>query len=276
MTIKDKFNRIELSALPKEYQAELKQIKDDTENFSDQDLIDVYQDNFDTLWSNIERRYPEAIKAKKKLKIKKEQPKPKKKLVIKKKQEPSEPIGSTGKDYDLSGLNGKRVAFHFMGQDEPAVLPIENIKVSDKKYDKRDVTIEDRNGGYSKFPLSQLQNFLEGKEVSIKGEKEEYAIELLDKSDADCEAALTEIKAIHAKREAAAQKRADAPKRQPQTLAAERQVVAFKHAIHTSDLKGDDERAMNFAKDLAKIYRKYGMESVADKILEAAKKKISE
>lgn len=188
--MKDKFNSIDLSALPKEYRAEFEEIKTETDNFQDQDVMDIYEDNFNDLYDLVKKRYPEAIKGKKKLKISKPRSsdrgtEPKKKLVIKK-------------------------------------------------------------------PRS-----------SERG----------DGKDTDCDEAIDELTAIRKKREAAAAKRADAPKRQPQTLAAERQVLAFKHAVKTSDLKDDDDRIQKFAKDLAKVYRHYGMDSVADKILEAAKEK---
>lgn len=183
--MKDKFNTIDLSALPKEYRAEFDEIKSETDNFQDQDVMDIYEDNFNDLYDLVKKRYPEAIKGKKKLKIKKEKPKEKKKLVIKK----ARPSGRA------------------------------------------------------------------------------------DGKDPDCDDAIDELTAIRKKREDAAIKRAAAPERRPSTLAGEKQVLAFKHAIKTSDLKDDKTRTQKFAKDLAKVYRHYGMDSIADKILEAAKPK---
>jgi hypothetical protein len=65
--LQDKYNRLLIDKLPKEVAVEFEQIKTDTENFSDDELIDIYKDNFNDLFKIVETTYPEALKAKKKL-----------------------------------------------------------------------------------------------------------------------------------------------------------------------------------------------------------------
>lgn len=66
----DKYNRILIDKLPASVATEVEQIKTDTDNFSDTDLIDIYKDNFNDLFDIIKTKYPEALKPKKKLIIK--------------------------------------------------------------------------------------------------------------------------------------------------------------------------------------------------------------
>lgn len=85
----DKYNRLLLDKLPTEITTELEQIKTDTDNFSDEELIDIYRDNFNDLFEIIKTKYPEALKAKKKLVVKTKgklvkKAEPKRKLVKKK------------------------------------------------------------------------------------------------------------------------------------------------------------------------------------------------
>lgn len=61
--MKTKFEKIDLNKLPKAVRKELEEIKTGTENFTDADLIEVYQDNFNELYSLIEKKHPEAIKS---------------------------------------------------------------------------------------------------------------------------------------------------------------------------------------------------------------------
>lgn len=202
--MKDKFNSIDITALPKEYQAELNEIKKETDNFQDQEVMEIYADNFDQLYALIKKRYPEAIKGKKKIVIPAKKAPVKKKIILK-----PRPLGrgssTTGRGSSTTGRGGSGT--------KPA------------------------------------------------------------QKDENCDEAIDELAAIRKKREEAAQKRADAPKKQHSTLAAERQLTAFKHAVQTSDLKDDEKAITAFAKDLAAVYKKHGMESIAEKILEAAKKK---
>ena len=86
----DKYNRIIIDKLPANIATEIKQIADDTENFTDDELVEIYKDNFNDLFKIIESKHPEALKAKKKLVKKASEKKkivkkaePKKKLVKK-------------------------------------------------------------------------------------------------------------------------------------------------------------------------------------------------
>lgn len=63
--MKKQFTSINLALLPANYVSEIEEIKDGTENFSDPDLIEVYQENWDTLFSLIEKNYPNALGDKK-------------------------------------------------------------------------------------------------------------------------------------------------------------------------------------------------------------------
>lgn len=97
--LQDKYNRLIIDKLPKEVAVEFEQIKTDTENFSDTELIDIYKDNFNALFLIVEDKYPEALKAKKKL-VKPAKAKvvksaePKKKLV--KKEDKKKVLKSSG------------------------------------------------------------------------------------------------------------------------------------------------------------------------------------
>lgn len=82
----DKYNRINIDKLPADVAAEFKQIANDTDNFEDDELVEIYKDNFNNLFKIVEEKYPEALKPKAKL-IKKSE---KKKIV--KKAEPKKKI----------------------------------------------------------------------------------------------------------------------------------------------------------------------------------------
>lgn len=64
----DKYNKLILSKLPTEITKELDEIKTSTNNFQDEELLAVFQENFNSLYEIIEKKYPEAIKPKMKLK----------------------------------------------------------------------------------------------------------------------------------------------------------------------------------------------------------------
>jgi len=68
LTMKQKYSRIDFSKLPDSLKSELEVIKEGTEDFSDDDLIDVFQDNFDTAYGMVEEKYPDALKKGKTLK----------------------------------------------------------------------------------------------------------------------------------------------------------------------------------------------------------------
>ena len=61
LTMKQKYERINLSKLPDTYQKEFKAIKEDSENF-DPELVDIFEDNFNTLYGLVEKKYPDALK----------------------------------------------------------------------------------------------------------------------------------------------------------------------------------------------------------------------
>lgn len=86
--IQDKYNRLIIDKLPKEVAEMFATIKDATENFTDEDSVDILKGEFNDLFKIVETKYPEALKAKKKL-IKKAKAKmvkqaPKKKKLVKK------------------------------------------------------------------------------------------------------------------------------------------------------------------------------------------------
>jgi len=84
LSIKERYARIDTSKLPDKYKSEFEAIKDDTENF-DPELVDIFQDNFDKLYSLTEKNYPDAIK--KPGKIKKIRPSKVKRPVAKSKKD---------------------------------------------------------------------------------------------------------------------------------------------------------------------------------------------
>jgi len=136
----DKYNRILIDKLPTNIASEVNQIAADTDNFSDEELVEIYKDNFNDLFKIIESKHPEALKAKKKLVkkasekkkiVKKAEPKKKlvkkaesKKKIVKK----SEPIGPTGKDIDLSMLAGKEIEVYVQGNKAPKLFKIKTAK----------------------------------------------------------------------------------------------------------------------------------------------------
>lgn len=65
--LQDKYNRIIIEKLPNEIAQEVNQIAVDTENFGDEELVEIYTDNFNELFNLIEKKYPEALTPKKKL-----------------------------------------------------------------------------------------------------------------------------------------------------------------------------------------------------------------
>lgn len=81
LNIKEKFARLNLSKLPEDFQKEFKVIEEGTEKFSDNDLIGVFQENFNDLYGLVETKYPDAIqtggtiKKAKSAKVKKVKPK---------------------------------------------------------------------------------------------------------------------------------------------------------------------------------------------------------
>lgn len=88
-TMKERFARLSLGKLPKDYKEQFDAIKEGTENFSDDDLIAVYQENFNDLYELVEKKYPDAIekggtvKKAKPVKVKKVKPKKEKPAEVK-------------------------------------------------------------------------------------------------------------------------------------------------------------------------------------------------
>jgi hypothetical protein len=361
----DKYNRILIDKLPANIASEVNQIAADTDNFSDEELVEIYKDNFNDLFKIIESKHPEALKAKKKLVKKASEKKkivkkaePKKKLVKKaglynpkeietqdesgikqskfkynadglsvkdsrflmdaseeddaailfddespandvyfdinefsqknrgkiigiigykayeriirpedKKKliKKSEPIGPTGKDIDLSMLVGKELEVYEEGVKEPKIKKITLAKVDDAKFSTRAVYVNASKSQYE-FPLSKLESFLEGKEITPKHDGDKLVIVLKNASEVDCETAIAEVKAIHAKREAAAAKRAEAPKKKVTTAAREKQIKTIASVFKTKEFKADKTNAQGFAKDLVAVYSKYGLKSMADQL----------
>lgn len=432
----DKYNRIIIDKLPANIATEIKQIADDTENFTDDELVEIYKDNFNDLFKIIESKHPEALKAKKKLVKKASEKKkivkkaePKKKLVKKaglynpkvketqdesgikkskfkynadrlsvddarflmdaseeddaailfddesrptsvyfdinefspknqekivkeiigsmaldriikheskkkivKKAEPKFKVGeevftywdkkglnaskektdqciiykqgevkkvthneatgvytynvkyakgfyladesvlnkanyiSNAAQYiDLSMLVGKQIEVYEEGVKEAKIKKITLAKVDDPKFSTRGVYIN-ADKTQHEFPLSKLEAFLEGKEITPKHDGDKVVIILKNASEIDCETAIAEIKAIHAKREAAAAKRAEAPKKKVTTAAREKQIKTIASVFKTKDFKADKKQAEGFAKDLVAVYSKYGLKSMADQL----------
>lgn len=432
----DKYNRIIIDKLPANIATEIKQIADDTENFTDDELVEIYKDNFNDLFKIIESKHPEALKAKKKLVKKASEKKkivkkaePKKKLVKKaglynpkvketqdesgikkskfkynadrlsvddarflmdaseeddaailfddesrpssvyfdinefspknqekivkeiigsmaldriikheskkkivKKAEPKFKVGeevftywdkkglnaskektdqciiykqgevkkvthneatgvytynvkyakgfyladesvlnkanyiSNAAQYiDLSMLVGKQIEVYEEGVKEAKIKKITLAKVDDPKFSTRGVYIN-ADKTQHEFPLSKLEAFLEGKEITPKHDGDKVVIILKNASEIDCETAIAEIKAIHAKRETAAAKRAEAPKKKVTTAAREKQIKTIASVFKTKDFKADKKQAQGFAKDLVAVYSKYGLKSMADQL----------
>jgi len=341
----DKYNRINIDKLPADVAAEFKQIANDTDNFEDDELVEIYKDNFNDLFKIVEEKYPEALKPKAKLIKKSEKKKivkkaePKKKIINKKdtndlrqpdanvfnvgdeiysynddqltqtwsivktkdqnkkysgvitkkkkgiypgqfnyyvktkdseiflsgRYAQSEPIGPTGKDIDLSMLVGKEIEVYSLGSSDADTVKITAAKVDDPKYSKRSVTIETKGKYDYIFPLSKLEAFLEGKQI-VTSDDHEIEIALKNASEIDCETAIAEIKAIHAKRDAAAKKRADAPKKKVTTAAREKQIKTFTSVFKTKEFKADKKQAEGFAKDIVAVYNKYGLKSMAEQL----------
>lgn len=343
----DKYNRINIDKLPADVAAEFKQIASDTDNFEDDELVEIYKDNFNDLFKIVQEKYPEALKPKAKLIKKSEKKKivkkaePKKKIkatkkdvddlkqpdakvfnvgdevysynddqltqnwssiktqdqnrkysgVITKKKKgiypgqfnyyvktkdseiflsgryaQAEPIGPTGKDIDLSMLVGKQIEVYIQGVKEPKTSKITGASVDDAKFSTRAVHIETGKNQEYEFPLSKLEAFLEGKEITPKHDGDPFVIVLKNASEIDCETAIAEIKAIHAKRDAAAKKRADAPKKKVTTAAREKQIKTFTSVFKTKEFKADKKQAEGFAKDIVAVYNKYGLKSMAEQL----------
>lgn len=61
LTMKERYARLNMSKLPDDYSKQLKVIEEQTEHFSDDDLNEVFAENFNDLYELVEKKYPEAI-----------------------------------------------------------------------------------------------------------------------------------------------------------------------------------------------------------------------
>jgi hypothetical protein len=59
--MKERYARLNMSKLPDDYSKQLKVIEEQTEHFSDDDLNEVFSENFNDLYELVEKKYPEAI-----------------------------------------------------------------------------------------------------------------------------------------------------------------------------------------------------------------------
>jgi hypothetical protein len=61
-SLQEKFDNINLDAIPDSLRFELETIQDETDNFKDEDAIEVFQKNFNYLYFTIGKKYPTALK----------------------------------------------------------------------------------------------------------------------------------------------------------------------------------------------------------------------
>jgi hypothetical protein len=60
-TLKEKFDNINLDAIPEHLCFELETIREETDNFTDEDAIEIFQKNFNYLYFSIGKKYPSAL-----------------------------------------------------------------------------------------------------------------------------------------------------------------------------------------------------------------------
>jgi tRNA(Glu) U13 pseudouridine synthase TruD len=60
--MKDRFENINLEALPETLRFELETIREETKDFSDEEILQVWKKNFDYIYQTIEKKYPVAMK----------------------------------------------------------------------------------------------------------------------------------------------------------------------------------------------------------------------
>jgi hypothetical protein len=61
LTMKDRYARLDLSKLPESYKSEFDEMEKSTSGFSDEDLNEIFKDNFNDMYSLVEKKYPDAI-----------------------------------------------------------------------------------------------------------------------------------------------------------------------------------------------------------------------
>jgi hypothetical protein len=62
LSMKERYARLDISKLPEEVKLRFNSIKEKTDNFEDQDVLDIWQKPFDTLYEIVEAKHPDAIK----------------------------------------------------------------------------------------------------------------------------------------------------------------------------------------------------------------------
>ena len=108
LNMKERFARLDMSKLPKDYQDQFMIVKETTKDFSVEELNNVFEENFNEIYGLVESKYPDAIK--KGEKIKKE--KPAKVKVLKSKKEKKEE-----KKYELPGKIEKELKGRLSEED---------------------------------------------------------------------------------------------------------------------------------------------------------------
>jgi hypothetical protein len=62
LSMKERYARLDISKLPKNYADEFEEMSKQTYGFSDEDLNDIFSENFSDMYSLVEKKYPDAIK----------------------------------------------------------------------------------------------------------------------------------------------------------------------------------------------------------------------
>lgn len=174
----DKYNKLILSKLPEEITKELDEIKSSTNNFQDEEILAVFQENFNDLYSIIEKKYPDAIKPKMKLAAVTD--KPKRKLQVPEKFK-TDTTGKGGKLKQQVGELVKQASLPAVVGDpddcEEAIEELHEIKVKkEKAAEKRAKTIK------KKTRSERIKERIGNVFISIKkADKENKYTEQIDK-----------------------------------------------------------------------------------------------
>ncbi len=228
----DKYNRLILDKLPAEIKVELTQISNDTDSFKDEELVDIYKDNFNEIFKIVEDKYPEAIKPKLKLvnkikpklvkkvklKIVKKADSPKPKLKIKAKKEES-------KDVDVFiDKKGKKFVVKSVRTKEPW---------ANELFD----TVE------------EADQFINDNSLNlIESEKHE---------DTECAEAVATIHKQKKHKAELAKAREERPKKKVSVIAREHIAKGFTAFLKTSLLKTDRKLAEGLAKSITSTFVSY-------------------
>lgn len=201
--MKEKYNKINMSKVPAEIKGFLKQIKEATENF-DPDYVPIEQDNFDDIYSIIEKKHPEALG--KAAVVKKVKPSTEKKVVKKPKKAVTKKPSQEGNVVDdcrdvlkeagysvkkrLSKKGGKpmvtkkkrpeRTIIKERVEDtfKPILKDISGSNVKDEKYFEMQKTITSIQGLFASF-LQKLNNLAEDNSIEKVKKIEKLLKEIL-------------------------------------------------------------------------------------------------